>query len=261
MAVKVGINGFGRIGRMVGRAILEKNSKNFDIQMKAVFEIELRAQSAALQAARPGVACQAVDAAARKVIEDGRPLRGVVHDPLARLQGGVSGNAGLFSTADDLAVFSQMMLEGGEYRGARILSPKTVELMTANHVGTLYNEGAMGFGFGFEVIEHLGRSGKPGGSVGAYGWGSAYFPQYVVDPKERMVVLLMTQLRPTLTSSEHSSTCLPSYMARARMRSLNKGSDFRRSSKRAPRLKSPKTTSAMKTCTQESMAIRLRRGT
>lgn len=63
-------------------------------------------------------------------VVDGRPLRGVVHDPLARLQGGVSGNAGLFSTADDLAIFAQMMLNGGEFRGVRILSPLAVERMT-----------------------------------------------------------------------------------------------------------------------------------
>jgi CubicO group peptidase (beta-lactamase class C family) len=62
---------------------------------------------------------------------DGRPLLGVVHDPLARLQGGVSGNAGLFSTADDLAVFAQMMLQKGEYKGKRILSPLTVARMTS----------------------------------------------------------------------------------------------------------------------------------
>ncbi len=60
----------------------------------------------------------------------GQPLRGVVHDPLARLQGGISGNAGLFSTADDLAVFCQMMLNKGEFRGKRILSPLAVERMT-----------------------------------------------------------------------------------------------------------------------------------
>ncbi|HYA49101.1 MAG TPA: serine hydrolase domain-containing protein, partial [Burkholderiales bacterium] len=51
------------------------------------------------------------------LVVDGQPLRGIVHDPLARLQGGVSGNAGLFSTADDLAVFAQMMLRGGEWNG------------------------------------------------------------------------------------------------------------------------------------------------
>ncbi|MCJ7589255.1 MAG: beta-lactamase family protein [Candidatus Aminicenantes bacterium] len=63
-------------------------------------------------------------------VVEGSVLQGVVHDPLARLQGGISGNAGLFSTADDLAVFGQMMLEGGEYRGVRILSPLAVERMT-----------------------------------------------------------------------------------------------------------------------------------
>ena len=63
-------------------------------------------------------------------IYDGIPLRGVVHDPLARLQGGISGNAGLFSTADDLAVFAQMMLNGGESGKVRILSPLSVERMT-----------------------------------------------------------------------------------------------------------------------------------
>lgn len=61
---------------------------------------------------------------------NGQPLRGVVHDPLARLQGGISGNAGLFSTADDLAIFAQMMLNKGEFKGIRILSPLTVERMT-----------------------------------------------------------------------------------------------------------------------------------
>ncbi len=63
-------------------------------------------------------------------VVDGRPLRGIVHDPLARLQGGVSGNAGLFSTADDLAVFAQMLLNGGEANGVRVLSRLAVERMT-----------------------------------------------------------------------------------------------------------------------------------
>jgi len=61
---------------------------------------------------------------------NGIPLKGVVHDPLARLQGGVSGNAGLFSTADDLAVFAQMLLNRGRYKSTRILSPLAVERMT-----------------------------------------------------------------------------------------------------------------------------------
>jgi CubicO group peptidase (beta-lactamase class C family) len=74
-------------------------------------------------------------------VVEGRPLRGVVHDPLARLQGGVSGNAGLFSTADDLALFAQMLLNGGELGGARILSPLSVDRMT-------------------EIYPQVGRSGR-----------------------------------------------------------------------------------------------------
>jgi uncharacterized protein YbbC (DUF1343 family)/CubicO group peptidase (beta-lactamase class C family) len=58
-------------------------------------------------------------------------LRGLVHDPTARRMAGVAGHAGLFSTADDLAVFCRMLLGGGRYRGARILSPLTVARMTA----------------------------------------------------------------------------------------------------------------------------------
>ncbi len=57
-------------------------------------------------------------------------LRGIVHDPTARRMGGVAGHAGLFSTAADLAIFSRMLLDGGVYRGVRILSPLAVAKMT-----------------------------------------------------------------------------------------------------------------------------------
>lgn len=62
----------------------------------------------------------------------GEFLRGMVHDPIARMQGGVSGNAGLFSTAQDLSVYCQMLLEGGEREGVRILSPEAAQLMTSD---------------------------------------------------------------------------------------------------------------------------------
>jgi uncharacterized protein YbbC (DUF1343 family)/CubicO group peptidase (beta-lactamase class C family) len=61
---------------------------------------------------------------------DGRWLQGEVHDPRAHLLGGVAGHAGLFATADDLAVFAQMLLNHGAYNGHRLLSPLTVRLMT-----------------------------------------------------------------------------------------------------------------------------------
>jgi len=70
------------------------------------------------------------DIAATEVI-DGRPLRGIVHDPLARLMAGLSGNAGLFSNAYDLSSYCRMLLNGGKWHGKRILSPEAVTLMTA----------------------------------------------------------------------------------------------------------------------------------
>ena len=65
-----------------------------------------------------------------RVSPNGAPLRGVVHDPTARNMGGVAGHAGVFSTADDLARFAQMMLNGGELDGVRLFSPLTVEKFT-----------------------------------------------------------------------------------------------------------------------------------
>jgi CubicO group peptidase (beta-lactamase class C family) len=102
---------------------------------------------------------------------NGHPLRGVVHDPLARLQGGISGNAGLFSTADDLAVFAQMMLNRGEFKGVRILSPLSVERMT--EILPRLNFSGRGFGwdldsdyatvrgdlFGYRSYGHSGYTG------------------------------------------------------------------------------------------------------
>jgi CubicO group peptidase (beta-lactamase class C family) len=106
------------------------------------------------------------------------------------------GGAGLLSTPMDYARFLQMLQNGGEMNGVRVLGPKTIELMTSNHVGSLYLEGAMGFGLGFEVIEHLGRSGKSG-SVGTYGWGSAYYQRFFIDPQEKLVAVFYAQLIPS----------------------------------------------------------------
>jgi CubicO group peptidase (beta-lactamase class C family) len=107
-----------------------------------------------------------------------------------------SGGAGVVSTASDYARFLQMLLNGGELDGVRLLGPKSVELMTSNHVGTLYQDGRFGFGFGFEIVEHVGRSGRPG-SVGEFGWGGAYYTKFWVDPVEKVVAVFMTQLLPS----------------------------------------------------------------
>jgi CubicO group peptidase (beta-lactamase class C family) len=115
-----------------------------------------------------------------------------------------SGGAGLLSTARDYGRLLQALLNGGELDGVRLLSPKTVELMTTNHVGTLFAERApadagMGFGLGFDVMQDVGKSGRYG-SEGAFGWGGAYHTSYWVDPREKLVALLMTQLLPAAGS-------------------------------------------------------------
>ncbi len=106
-----------------------------------------------------------------------------------------SGGAGMHSTAADYGRFLQMLLNGGELDGVRILSPRTVALMHENHTGELFKWDTKAFGLGFWVNADPGKRGELVGE-GAYGWGSAYFPQYLVDPKERMVAILMTQLKP-----------------------------------------------------------------
>jgi CubicO group peptidase (beta-lactamase class C family) len=69
------------------------------------------------------------DVAATEIV-DGRLLRGTVHDPLARLMDGISGNAGLFSTADDLSIYCRMLLNGGRMKGVKVLSPEAVAMLT-----------------------------------------------------------------------------------------------------------------------------------
>jgi CubicO group peptidase (beta-lactamase class C family) len=112
-----------------------------------------------------------------------------------------SGGAGLVSTAGDYARFLQMLLNGGSLNGERILSPKSVELMTTNHVGDLLGGGS-GFGLGFSVVEDLGARGLPG-SVGEYGWGGAYHSTYWVDPEEEVVVVYLTQVIPAAGLDDH----------------------------------------------------------
>jgi CubicO group peptidase (beta-lactamase class C family) len=113
-----------------------------------------------------------------------------------------SGGAGLLSTAQDYARFLQMLLNGGELDGVRILSHKSVELMTADHVGSRYSTQGVGFGLGFQVTKDLGARGHLG-SVEEYGWGGAYHSTYWVDPSEELVVVYFTQLIPATGVDDH----------------------------------------------------------
>lgn len=113
-----------------------------------------------------------------------------------------SGGAGLVSTAHDYARFLQMMLNGGELDGVRILSPPTVELMTVNHLREITFRDGLGMGLGFDVVLDLGARGVPG-AVGDFGWGGAYHSTYWVSPQDRLVVVFFTQLIPATGSDVH----------------------------------------------------------
>jgi CubicO group peptidase (beta-lactamase class C family) len=105
-----------------------------------------------------------------------------------------SGGAGLCSTVKDYAIFLQMMLNGGEYNGTKLLSRRTVELMTTNQIGDL-NLGKDKFGLGFEVTTAAGQA-VLGVSEGSFSWGGYFATTYWADPKERIVGLLFMQQSP-----------------------------------------------------------------
>ncbi|HEY3388177.1 MAG TPA: serine hydrolase domain-containing protein, partial [Prolixibacteraceae bacterium] len=115
-----------------------------------------------------------------------------------------SGNGGLLSTATDYLIFSQMLLNKGEYNKVRLLDSKTVDMMTSNHItseimpddnffGPLLN--GMGFGFGFAVVKDQGPS-TGSGSKGSYWWAGAANTYFYIDPKEDLAIIFMTQFVP-----------------------------------------------------------------
>jgi CubicO group peptidase (beta-lactamase class C family) len=105
-----------------------------------------------------------------------------------------AGGAGLLSTARDYARFLEMLRRRGELDGVRILAPHTVDLMTTNQVGTLFNADGLGFGLGFQTTDRYGAQGMA--SVGTFSWGGAYGSNYWVDPKEHLVGVFMIQQMP-----------------------------------------------------------------
>lgn len=113
----------------------------------------------------------------------GYPLRGEVHDENAYALGGVAGHAGLFSTAADLSIFAQMMLNGGEYNGVRIVSDTTVALFTRRAAGTR--------ALGWDTADGDGGSGKFLDSR-AYGHTGYTGTSLWIDPERQMFVLLLT---------------------------------------------------------------------
>ena len=106
------------------------------------------------------------------------------------------GTAGLFSTASDYWRFSQMLLNGGELSGVRLLSPKTVSLMISNHSGNgdVYIRGpGYTFGLGFGIVSDAGKARDPL-TPGTFSWGGAWGTIFWVDPVEEMIGIMMTQI-------------------------------------------------------------------
>lgn len=111
-----------------------------------------------------------------------------------------SGGGGLVSTAHDYYRFCQMLLNNGELDGVRLLSPKTVELMTAtNHIdeldATFIHSKGWKFGLGFAIEMDRGQD-VDSGSIGAYEWAGIYSTRFSIDPKEEKITIMLTQTHP-----------------------------------------------------------------
>ena len=122
------------------------------------------------------------------------PMRVLEPRRAAAMEGG---GGGLMSTAMDYARFLQFMLGKGTLDGVRLLSPRTVDYMTADHLGNIPSNGSLlppghGFGLGFAVRTCAGMSPVPG-SVGLYYWGGIAGTTFFVDPAEDLYALMLIQ--------------------------------------------------------------------
>ena len=136
-------------------------------------------------------------------MKDPEAFGNAVFSPVASYKAGkryFSGGAGLTSTAGDYAKFCQMLLNGGSLGASRLLSPKTVDLMTANHTSDLGAVGGLlgagtAFGLGFQVTTDIAAA-QTLGSNGLYGWSGIYGTVFWIDPKEKVVAIMMVQRYP-----------------------------------------------------------------
>jgi len=149
-------------------------------------------------------ACYALTPSGKVVLQDDPEKSRFFKDPPMK-----SGGGGLVSTADDYMRFCRMLLNGGELDGARLLSPKTIKLMTMNHLPggqelvqaskSLFSEAVfegLGFGLGFAMTVDQART-KNLGSLGEYFWGGMASTAFWIDPVEDLAVVFMTQLMPS----------------------------------------------------------------
>ena len=129
------------------------------------------------------------------------PFRGIVHDPTARNMGGVAGHAGLFSTADDLARFAQMMLNGGELDGVRLFSPLTIEKFTEPQSPP---DQPILRGLGWDIDSPYSSNRGELFPIGSYGHTGFTGTAIWIDPTTKTYVILLANsvhpdLRPAIT--------------------------------------------------------------
>lgn len=116
-------------------------------------------------------------------------LRGEVHDPTSFRMGGVAGHAGLFSTADDLAIYSQMILNGGQYRGVRVLSPMTVAEMTRPR---LVSDQGWTRGLGWDINTSYSSNRGDLFPLGSFGHTGFTGTSIWIDPASEMLVIFLS---------------------------------------------------------------------
>jgi CubicO group peptidase (beta-lactamase class C family) len=133
------------------------------------------------------------DGRASRAPEGGRGQGSYVDGPRRAFSGG----AGLVSTARDYGRFLEMIRGGGALDGVRILSPRSVAMMSTNQVGTLHSPSGLGFGLGFETTDRYGANGME--DVGSFGWAGAYGTIYRINPEQKLVIMLMVQILPNAT--------------------------------------------------------------
>jgi CubicO group peptidase (beta-lactamase class C family) len=149
-------------------------------------------------------ACYSADGKGRMTLQDDPTESSFLSPPSL-----ISGGGGLCSTSADYLTFCRALLNGGELDGVRLIGPKTLALMTSNHLPggrdltemsrSLFSEATyagVGFGLGFSVTMHPSQTLIPG-SAGEYAWGGAASTAFWIDPAEELIAIFMTQLLPS----------------------------------------------------------------
>lgn len=149
-------------------------------------------------------ACYAADGKGGMTLQDDPAKSSFLSPPTL-----VSGGGGLVSTTADYLTFCRALLNGGTLNGCRLIGPKTLALMTSNHLPggqdltqlsrSLFSEAAyqgIGFGLGFSVTLNPAKT-LVAGSVGEYAWGGAATTSFWIDPREEMICIFMTQVLPS----------------------------------------------------------------